>query len=365
MVRRVAFFAPLKSPSDPVPSGDRAMARNLIAALEAGGSQVKVVSDLRLYDGQGDSTAQANLCRAAEIERALVQKRLSASPPDVWITYHNYYKSPDLIGPAIAASLGIPYVQIETSRARSRLNGPWSRFAKAAEAAADRAGLIFYLTKQDYEALARDCSTGQLLVHLRPFLPNNELPAPAWPKERRTVLVVGMMRSRAKAESYRLIAEALAEVADLDWQLEIAGDGPARAEIEAMMQPFARRTRFLGQLEPAALAAAYARAGLFLWPGVDEAYGMVYLEAQAAGLPVVAQNRPGVRDVLAPALEQPDPERGAVGLADALRRLLGDPELRAKTGDAARMHIAQHHLLDQAAACLDGALSRYNQGVAS
>ena len=51
----IAFYAPLKAPDHPVPSGDRAMARALIAALKAGGQQVTLTSDLRLFDGKGDS----------------------------------------------------------------------------------------------------------------------------------------------------------------------------------------------------------------------------------------------------------------------------------------------------------------------
>jgi len=46
---KIAFYAPLKSPDHPVPSGDRLMARMLIAALRIGGHEVAIASDLRSF----------------------------------------------------------------------------------------------------------------------------------------------------------------------------------------------------------------------------------------------------------------------------------------------------------------------------
>jgi len=70
---------------------------------------------------------------------------------------------------------------------------------------------------------------------------------------------------------------------------------------------------------------------------------MVYLEAQAAGLPVVAQDRPGVRDVLL-AGDYPAPGDGPEALAAQIAALLGDPELRKTRGAQARAMIARSHL---------------------
>lgn len=161
------------------------------------------------------------------------------------------------------------------------------------------------------------------------------------------MLAVGMMRARAKLDSYRIIAAMLGHLVGLDWRLEIAGDGPARPEVAAMMAPFGDRVRFLGQLGREELSAAYARAALYLWPGVGEAFGMSYLEAQATGLPVVAQDRDGVRDVLAPG-DYPPPGAGPEALARTARALLADPAHRAARGAAARAHVAAHHLMPAA-----------------
>lgn len=347
----VAFYAPMKPPGHPVPSGDRTMARAIIAALEQGGAQVAVASTLQTRDGAGDAEAQQQIAAKAQAEVA----RITAAAPDLqaWITYHNYYKAPDLIGPAVARHLRIPYCQIESTRAKKRLTGPWARFAQAAEEAADAARVIFYLTRRDAEALQDHATAHQELIHLRPFLPSTTLP-PASTLEG-PMLSVGMMRTRDKLDSYALIAETLAALPDNGWHLNIAGDGPARPQVEALMRPFAETITFLGALNAMELGRAYQDASLLFWPGVNEAFGLSYLEAQAHGLPVVAQDRPGVRDVLAPGV-YPEPEIGVTPMATRLEALLTGEDLRAEAGARARAYVAENHLLDAAARTLTGGL---------
>ncbi|MEW2912919.1 glycosyltransferase [Leisingera sp. JC11] len=341
--KRVAFYAPMKPPHHPVPSGDREMARNLVDLVRNSGAEVRLASDLRIFDKHGDAKVQADLQRQADAEA----ERLIRGMPetDLWITYHNYYKAPDLIGPAVARARGIPYVQIESTRAKKRLTGPWAEFAKAAHAAADAADAVFYFTEQDRFALERDRRGRQTLAHLPPFLPIEELPAAS--SLDGPMLTTAMMRAGDKLASYSIIAEMLTLLPG-DWHLDIAGDGPARPGVEALMAPFGSKVRFLGQLSRSELAAAYARAGLFLWPGVNEAFGMVYLEAQAHGLPVAAQDRPGVRDVLLPA-PYPAADEGAEALASFTGQLLANRTLRIQTARNARDFVAQKHLAPAAA----------------
>jgi len=346
----VAFYAPLKPPDHPVPSGDRAMARALMAALALGGLAVTLASDLRIYDGQGDAQRQDALQSAAEAEVARVLASQQARRWRVWLTYHNYYKAPDLIGPPVARALGIPYLQVESTRARKRLTGPWARFATAAEAASDAAHTIFYLTQRDAETLRRDAPPGQTLRHLPPFLARTDLPAAS--TGHGPMLSVGMMRTGDKLASYALIAQTLAALpAGLDWTLDIAGDGPARSDVDTLMAPFGNRVTLLGALDAQALAARYGHASLLLWPGVNEAFGLTYLEAQAAGVPVIAQDRPGVRDVVTGPLIGIG--GGAEAMAARITTLLTDAKVRRDAGRQARQVIAERHLLNVAARTLE------------
>ncbi|WP_171235422.1 glycosyltransferase family 4 protein [Ruegeria sp. HKCCA6837] len=344
---QVAFYAPMKPPNSPTPSGDREMARNLIKALAAEGDTVDLVSDLRIYDKRGDMDLQHALQRAADKE---AQRLVTDLPSDtaLWVTYHNYYKAPDLLGPKVCKARGIPYVQLESTRASSRLTGPWAEFAAAAHRACDAADVIFYHTANDLITLERDRYGDQDLIELPPFLPQPELP-PATVGNG-PMLTVGMMRHGDKLASYQILADALTFLTG-EWHLNIAGDGPARPEVEALMAPFGEKVSFLGLLDRDALQAAYEHASVLVWPGVNEAYGMIYLEAQAASVPVLAQDRPGVRDVLAPAT-YPSVDAGAQGFADRLQTLLEDASLRRSLGAAAQAYVADRHLMPQATARL-------------
>ncbi|MEM8731441.1 MAG: glycosyltransferase family 4 protein [Pseudomonadota bacterium] len=343
---RIAFYAPLKAPTHPVPSGDREMARNLMSMLGAGGAEVVLASELGTRDGTGDVATQKRLMSDAEDE---VARLVATLPRDLafWVSYHNYYKAPDLIGPKVARQLGIPYILIEASRARKRLTGPWADFARAAESACDAAAIIFHPIFHDREALERDRPPGQILQHLPPFLSRDHMPPPGSP-EPGLMLSVGMMRPGDKLASYRVIAETLPALTAPHWRLEIAGSGPAGDTVRRLFDPFGPRVSFLGQLDRARLDAAYGRADLFVWPGVNEAYGMVYLEAQARGIPAVAQDRPGVCDVLA---EGPHPpvQAGAAGLALRCDWFLEDPARRQAAGLDARRTIEARHLQPVAA----------------
>ena len=342
----IAFYAPLKAPTHPIPSGDRTIGRALIAALEHGGYDVTLASELRLYDGAGDKAAQTALAAQAEAEVTRLCTRSDAAQWTHWVTYHNYYKAPDLVGPAVSAALKIPYVQVESTRARKRLNGPWSAFAAAAEAASDAARAIFFFTRHDEDTLRRDAPGDQHLVHLPPFLATAVLPEAS--NLSGPLLTVAMMRRGDKLASFQMIADALKALpGDVRWNLAIAGDGPARADVAALMAPFGPRVQFLGQCDASTLAQHYGTARALLWPGVNEAFGMIYLEAQAAGVPVIAQDRPGVRDVVAGA--HPAPEDGPEALAARIARLVTDRDQARAEGRAARDQIAGAHLLPHAA----------------
>jgi glycosyltransferase involved in cell wall biosynthesis len=114
------------------------------------------------------------------------------------------------------------------------------------------------------------------------------------------------------------------------------------------MRPFGTRVRFLGALKETEMEKAYQRARILFWPGVNEAFGMTYLEAQATGLTVLAQDRPGVRDVLAPGVAYPAPGNGSSALAARLDMLLGSPKMVLHLGQIARSYVGANHLLDRA-----------------
>lgn len=356
MNRQIAFYAPMKAPDHPSPSGDRRVARLIMQALDRAGWEVALASRLRTHQRAPNKAAQDVLFQEAERIAEKLADDCHDDPPALWFTYHCYYKAPDLIGPQVAARLGIPYVVAEGYRSRKRLSGPYARFSAASETALDQARVIFYLQTRGVDALKRDRTDGQELVHLRPFNAlGDEPPAKRSAGGPLRLVTVAMMRPGDKTESYRILAAALA-AARADWRLTVIGDGVNRTEVEALFAGFGDRVAFLGRIdERERIVAAYHDADVFVWPGVNEAFGMVYLEAQAAGLPCVAQDRDGVREVVGPSCRMTDPDDPAA-LAAALDGFAADRAALAKAGRAARAHVEAHHGIDAAAALLNRTL---------
>ena len=104
----------------------------------------------------------------------------------------------------------------------------------------------------------------------------------------------------------------------------IVGDGPLRS----------RAPETVGFVPPAELGPYYERAAIVCIPSRREGYGMVAREAMAYARPVVTTGAGGLADAVE------DERTGLVvpsaGLREAIERLLGDGELRARLGDAAR-----------------------------
>lgn len=350
----IAFYAPLKSPDHPVPSGDRQMARMLIACLERAGHRVEVISRLRAYLPAPDDAPRWTALQAeAAAERDRIAKGWRGGRPDLIFCYHNYYKSPDLIGHPLARDFAIPYMTCEASYSDRRNTGIWTETQDAARAGVRDAALNLSFTARD-EAGLHGAVPEARVARFPPFIDTSPFGAAPEP-EPGHIVTVAMMRPGDKLESYRDLAAALHHLPpDTDWHLSIAGDGPARGEVEALFAALpAERLRWLGALPPAGVAALLKRGSLFLWPGCGEAYGLAYLEAQAAGLPVVAYRIAGVPEVV------PEEAGGTLvaagdttALAGAVARLLADPVGTARLGAGARAEIEARHSFPAASARL-------------
>ncbi len=168
-----------------------------------------------------------------------------------------------------------------------------------------------------------------------------------------------MMRAGDKLASYRQLGAALGRLSDREWRLIVVGAGAARADAVAALAGLgAERVTYAGALPPEGLPAFYAAADVLVWPAVNEAYGMAVLEAQAAGLPVVAGRVRGVADVVRSGetgLLTPAGDDGA--FAAAVSQLLDDHGLRARLGAAAAKTVEARHGMAAATAVLDQALA--------
>lgn len=362
---RIAFYAPLKSPAHPVPSGDRRIARALLQALALGGHETKLVSSFRSFDGRGEAVRQARLAALGDrLAGRLAARMRKDRRPDVWFTYHVHHKAPDLLGPAVSRALGIPYVIAEASIAPRQRDGPWAAGHARARDAIRTADLIVFLNPADIPAVRNVRSADAPQELLAPFIDVEAFAGPSMRSLRiptETTLVrlvtVAMMRYGAKLASYRTLAAALSSLRDLDWKLEIIGDGPARKDVDAAFAELGDRVALAGTLPATEIAARLQQSDLFVWPAIDEAIGIVFLEAQACGVPVVGAATPGVAAVVsAGQTGLLAPVGDAAAFAAAVRRLVTDGELRGRMSGAAFVYVRQHHDLPRAAAQLDAML---------
>lgn len=122
----------------------------------------------------------------------------------------------------------------------------------------------------------------------------------------------------------------------LRFRLIVVGDGRLRRRVEGMTHgALAGRVHFEGRVGNECLPRYYASADVFCSPARGgESFGIVLLEAMAAGVPIVATDLPGYRTVLDPGAQGlTAPPRDPVALGSALRTLLLHPELRREMGE--------------------------------
>jgi glycosyltransferase involved in cell wall biosynthesis/predicted metal-dependent phosphoesterase TrpH len=152
-----------------------------------------------------------------------------------------------------------------------------------------------------------------------------------------SVLYVGRI---SKEKNIDLLADAfeLAHERDPRLHLVLAGGGP---EQPRLAQRLGDRASFLGWLEGAELARAYASADAFCFPSETDTFGQVVLEAQASGIPVLAVDAGGPRELIANGVDGLLAPASPDALCEALLALAGSPALRRRLGQAGRASVAQ------------------------
>ena len=364
----LAFYTPVKHPYEPEPSGDRELGRLLMTALRGLGFAPHLASRLLTYRRAFDPADAGRVERAAALTAArLIARYRRARPaqrPRAWITYQSYYRAPDLIGPTVATALAIPYVLVDTYLSAKSRRTPFRPWVSAARLAVRRADLVFLMSPRDRPRVAAHRGARfatERIVDLPPAVDLRRFEASAEHRAacRRAlaarfpegdgplILAVAAMREVKKLEPYRILADALARVhagaPTRPWRLAVVGDGPARPAVAGALGVLpAGRVAFLGALDPEVLPTAYFGADLFAFPG---RFHVVYLQAAAAGLPVVACGGPEPDPMVAPdgaLLTDPTPDAFAAGVA----RLLDDPDLRHTMGAAARRFVTADRTLE-------------------
>ncbi len=149
-----------------------------------------------------------------------------------------------------------------------------------------------------------------------------------------------------------LVIRALAEL-PASVRFAVLGTGPDGEELRALAAAVgvAQRTLFLGQVSHAELPALLKASDIFIRPSRSEGMGNSFIEAMAAGIPVIATQEGGIADFLFDARKNPDHEatgwavatESVEGIVEAVRDIMGHPDtVRAVTASARALALAQY-----------------------
>ena len=350
---RIAFFAPFKPLGHAHPSGDLVTATAISDFLAHGGHQVTSASTLRcrwLY-------WKPWLWPRLLWERRRVIRNLRASSADLWFTYHSYYKAPDLLGAYAAQKAGLPYVIFQgiyaTKRRRKLKTRPGFYLNKATLLAADH---VFTNKTVDLINLKRLLPADRITYVAPGINPEeftfdqrarNEFRHHWSPDGEPVIFSAAMFRRDVKTAGLQWVIRACGELERQGhhFQLVIAGDGRERNALEKLAaEQVPDRVRFVGKISRPELYRYYSAADLFVFPGINESLGMVFLEAQACGLPVVAFDNAGVPEAvqnLKTGFLIPPHEMAP--FVDAVKQLLNNKELRRQMGQSAATYVRTSH----------------------
>jgi glycosyltransferase involved in cell wall biosynthesis len=148
-------------------------------------------------------------------------------------------------------------------------------------------------------------------------------------------------------KGFDVLITALATLTDLSWRLTIAGDrtrdrnAAARLDADIVRHALGDRIAAPGAVSPQRLAALYAEADVFALASHFEGYGMAYAEAIAHGLPVIGSSAGAIPDTVPPDAGLLVDPGDSFALAKALRRVIGDADLRRRLASAARAAAPQ------------------------
>ena len=183
------------------------------------------------------------------------------------------------------------------------------------------------------------------------------------------ILTAAMFRNDVKTQGLAWLIQCCSALVKnkIPFFLVIAGSGPRERELKILAEKsIPGHYRFVGKIPRHGMYKFYSAGDIFAFPGIRESLGMVFLEAQSCGLPVVAFDNGGIPEVV---------DRGKTGMlvpmfqrncfANVLIQLIEDADLRSRMAQRAAAYIRKHHDLDQNYPALETILHKIafkNQG---
>jgi glycosyltransferase involved in cell wall biosynthesis len=354
---RILFYAPFKPLGHGHPSGDLVTATEIVDYLVKEGHEVFQASTLRCRWIYWKPWLWLKLL----VEKRRAVRRFFKNDADLWFTYHTYYKAPDLLGPYASRKLKVPYVIFQgmysTKRRRKLKTLPGFYLNKRALCSAR---YVFVNKTVDWINLKRLIPDERISyvspgIHPAAFCFESDARQTLRDQwnvgDEPVVFSAAMFRADVKTEGLTWVIRACGQLLrrGSSLRLVIAGDGKQRDELQRLAAgQLGEHVIFVGKVPRNKMNRYYSACDLFVFPGIRESLGLVFIEAQACGLPVVAFDNAGVPEavkdgitgLLVPAFD-------AKAFEEAIARLLKDSQLRRQMGRAAQSHVRQKHDLNR------------------
>lgn len=331
--------------------------RDLASRLLADGHEAVV-----LAGGQGPFTRQLvergipvrslqSLTREIEITKDVkafleLRRELAALKPDLVSTHSS---KAGWLGRVAARSLGLRV--IFTAHGWAFTDGvPEKRrrlYVLAEKLAARFADRIITVSNYDRDlAIEHGVAPAAKLISVHNGMPDVASVYFAQPDKEPPRLI--MVARFEEQKDHKTLLEALSELKDLPWQLELVGDGPLRSEMDRLGEKFGIKHRidFVGAVDD--VVQRLAKAQIFVLTSRWEGFPRSILEAMRAGLPVVASDVGGVAEAVDDGVSGFVVPRGDVeALKQRLQRLLLDPELRKSMGTNGRQRFEREFTFER------------------
>ena len=351
---KIAFYAPFKPLEHKNPSGDLIIARGLVEFLRKQGHLIEIQSNLRtrwIY-------FRPWLLVKYIYDIIQILNNLRKDRPDLWLTYHTYYKAPDVLGPLICKLLNIKYIifqGIYSTKTKRRFKTIFGFYLNLI--ALKQADYLFTNKLSDLKNLKRvipQDKLGYIKPGIQPgdFKQNRdsrELQRKIWGinKEYPVILTAGMFRDDVKTQGLSWLIRCCERVvkSNVKFHLVIAGAGKMENHLrELAAKKIPGHYTFAGKVKREEMYKFYSSGDIFAFPGIRESLGMVYLEAQSCSLPVIAFDNGGIPEVMK------DKKTGFLipmyeckSFSDTLIYLLDNKQISQQMGQAAKAYVEKHH----------------------
>lgn len=247
---------------------------------------------------------------------------------------HTHMFWANLYGSIAARLAGIP-VTITSEHGRNEWKRPWHKWLESK--IISRLSAMRLCVSQDILDRRRDVDG--IPADKLTLVPNGTIIPENVTQNHGKEVIIGSVGRLVREKDYPSLVKAFAELirAGADCRLEIVGEGPARKDIQMQIDAngLGRHVRLPGVQED--VGQWLRRWSIFAISSIQEGQPIALLEAMAHGLPCVGTNVGGVPDTMEDGKEGIVVEAGDInGLAEAIRTLILNPDLRVTLGHAAR-----------------------------